>query len=554
MDQEKRHARQALRNFKRLLTLEPGHVGHLEQLAKLSLELGEPRQAARYFLQRAEVLVEREERGAALASVRAALQCDPTLSRAEALMSRLQRSVPPGEILLPADEALSGDDLLPINEALLAAQDPVLRTDEIVLEEDEGFLPEERFLPARRVRSSAPADPAAADSMSAVAARLSAALDLSRSGLTPAIARTPPKARDTWPGDSEEEPATRVFVRPQSGQQNTLDIDDDDVIHSGEAELLNESLDVEAEQIVEVHRTGHTSLPPMAMPAAESAESTIERMGAGQLAIGPAQRVDEVPEQTAPQRLPSPLDSLESDYPALLSEEVSRPITLQFDGDDLLLSPIFADLPREALRDLLDAGERQTARIGTPIVSSGDRFDGPYVVLRGRVTREKDADARRKAMLSPIDAGGLLGVVEVVRGGRWRAASRAERESELLLLPIRAVDAVRARYRDWERALRVTAQRRMADFHVSGSGLFGHLDAAHRLPLVDRFLLRQFVSGDTLMKRGLPADGLFLIVAGEVDVEQDDAYLTTLGAGDFVGAVTALGREPAPMRATAATP
>ena len=246
--------------------------------------------------------------------------------------------------------------------------------------------------------------------------------------------------------------------------------------------------------------------------------------------------------------------SLHEDYAAYRREQLSRPVEARFHAGHIRLGNLFAPLPRPVLDRLIAGAEHRTVRIGVPIVRAGDRFEGPFIVTRGRVAREKETDGRRRAQLHPVEPGDLFGLVELVRGGRWRTTARAELECDLLRLPVRAVDEARGDHPRWEQALRDLAARRLADELLAGSGLFGHMDPGLRSTLGQKFAMRVFGSGEMLIESGERVDGLYLVIAGEVDVEHDDAYLTTLGSGDFVGIVAALERRPTRVRAVAATP
>lgn len=680
MDHDKRRARQALRNYKRMLALEPSHTGHLEQIARLLVELGDARQAARYFLQRADVLEARDEPAAALASVRAALECDPHNARARDMLALLRRTAPPDEILLPEGE---DSGLLPVNDALLATDDPILRSDGIELEDDESFMRDAflprstgrpRSLPPRSSapRSSAPrARPARddEDDLSMVVARLSAGLsraepsagpppaalgddgpsetnellsDLSeidhdslagestrdftveqvddmvvgaatlenrvgrlidesldaergvydRYAPEPVAPSTPPAARPYDDGyDRSERPrrersprdarAHRVEHAPPV-ERRGVELDDFDhtqMLTSGEIEVLGElgddPLDVIADQVIEI-RPDSGALPELA-PRGDADRRGTDRRAADRRASDRGPRHEQATpnvrrgasvDRDAPtlDRRPDPgvsadtdLDlptgtSLEHDYAVYRREQLSRPVEARFHTGHLRLSSLFAALPRPLLDDLIADAEHRTVRIGVPIVRAGDRFEGPFIVTRGRVTHETDGDNRRRARLHPTEPGELFGLVELVRGGRWRATARAELECDILRLPVRAVDEARGDHPRWEQTLREAAGRRLADHLLAASTLFGHIEPGLRTTLGRKFEMRMFGSGEQLIEPGERIDGLYLVIAGEVDVEQDDAYLTTLGAGDLVGIVAALEKAPTRVRAVAATP
>lgn len=601
MDQDTRQARQSLRNFKRLLALEPNHTGHLEQLARLSSTLGQDRQASRYWLQRAEVLAERDEPGAALGSVHMALEADPRNERARSLVERLQAATPAGEILMP-----EGPAPLPVKDDLLAVDDGLFDDDVLGLDsspppDQQGFLISTRH---ERVSTPPGAPPAIAD----VAARLSAGLVRRESpSARPATLDAPPPGGNELvsdlaavaegPGPEEitrdftiervdaarvDDVASRRGARTGGGGfSDELQVTSDEiqVIHTGEFEVVSvghraaaplggptpTTFDVSVDDVLEIRpETG--PLPQVTAPT-ETFDMSYDSFGGslggsldGSTVDLHASEIDtEKPTDPPPAPAPESFDAGPSGptvvdrFPAALAAE-GRSQIVRVGGRAVPVGPDFAPLPRDVLEDLIERAVRRTVRIGVPIVRAGDRFEGPLLLVRGRAGRETGGDDRHPALLAPADGGELLGLVELVRGGRWRTSIRAELECELLALPVRAVDEARGDHPQWEQVLREGARRMLADQLLAASALFGHMAPEHRTSLGQRFRVRMFGPGDALVEPGQPADGLYMVIGGEVDVERDRAYLTTLGEGDFVGVVAALEKAPTRVRAVAATP
>ncbi|MCB9548152.1 MAG: cyclic nucleotide-binding domain-containing protein [Myxococcales bacterium] len=90
-DDERKRLRQSLSGYKRLLAIEPDNVGHLEQLARISLALGQAGRAAGFLVKRAEVLARRGEVDVALADCRQALAIVPGQDEAMKLLPVLER-------------------------------------------------------------------------------------------------------------------------------------------------------------------------------------------------------------------------------------------------------------------------------------------------------------------------------------------------------------------------------------------------------------------------------------------------------------------------------
>ena len=93
MPEQRARLRRSLRNFKRLLALEPGHIGHLEQLARVCAQLKRPKDAARYLTERAGQLMRMGETGAAREDVSNALRLYPRYRVAQRLLAKLGEQV-----------------------------------------------------------------------------------------------------------------------------------------------------------------------------------------------------------------------------------------------------------------------------------------------------------------------------------------------------------------------------------------------------------------------------------------------------------------------------
>lgn len=60
--------------------------------------------------------------------------------------------------------------------------------------------------------------------------------------------------------------------------------------------------------------------------------------------------------------------------------------------------------------------------------------------------------------------------------------------------------------------------------------------------------------GKVLMRQGAPGREFFVLLEGEVEIEQDGKRIKTLGAGEFFGEMALLSNKPRNATITAATP
>jgi CRP-like cAMP-binding protein len=74
--------------------------------------------------------------------------------------------------------------------------------------------------------------------------------------------------------------------------------------------------------------------------------------------------------------------------------------------------------------------------------------------------------------------------------------------------------------------------------------LFAHLDAELLEALADTAEVSEFGDGDVLVRQGTKADGMWVILEGEVELRRDGALMATVGAGTMCGDLSLLSDEP----------
>jgi CRP-like cAMP-binding protein len=74
--------------------------------------------------------------------------------------------------------------------------------------------------------------------------------------------------------------------------------------------------------------------------------------------------------------------------------------------------------------------------------------------------------------------------------------------------------------------------------------LFAALDAGDRGKIAERVTEVRFSKGQPIVRQGEIGSGLFLLLEGSASVIRDGRHVTQLGAGEFVGELSALDRMP----------
>jgi cAMP-dependent protein kinase regulator len=204
-----------------------------------------------------------------------------------------------------------------------------------------------------------------------------------------------------------------------------------------------------------------------------------------------------------------------------------------------LTTPLLADLPPRALESLVARLSLIELAAGDVLFREGDPGACLYIVSEGEVVVETAA-AGELAWLGP---GSFFGEIALVTELPRSATIRAGLAPALLLAIDR--DVVRERLADHP-AVFGTIRRFVRDRLVAKvtrtSELFLPFDDAERVALTRRFELVEVAAGTSLITQGARADGLYVTLAGKVEVWRDGHpdVVAVLGAGEVFGEISLL--------------
>ena len=94
-------------------------------------------------------------------------------------------------------------------------------------------------------------------------------------------------------------------------------------------------------------------------------------------------------------------------------------------------------------------------------------------------------------------------------------------------------------------ALKTFCRQRLLSNLLSTSAVFRPLDRTERRELATRFRARDALAGEVVITQDTPGDGLYVVLAGEVEVIREGVVAGTLGAGDVFGEMSLLDGVPA---------
>ena len=212
--------------------------------------------------------------------------------------------------------------------------------------------------------------------------------------------------------------------------------------------------------------------------------------------------------------------------------------------DRLRSCPPFDAIDTAILREFGDALTLRRIAAGELLLREGEKGDAVCVLLDGRLEVAVSGRTVRS-----LEAGAVVGELAVMTGERRTASVRAERDSELAVLPgnefRRLVAAHPAAFADvLERAGRALRETQVAAHLAS---LFGDLDADTLRDLGSQVEWVNLRAGGFLFREGDAADAAYVVVSGRLRAvsatPSGERVLNEMGRGETVGEMALLSRH-----------
>lgn len=176
------------------------------------------------------------------------------------------------------------------------------------------------------------------------------------------------------------------------------------------------------------------------------------------------------------------------------------------------------------------------------------------LILKGTVSLTLHDRAGRQVLIGILERGDCLGVVSLF-GDRFRGAMvRAETVCYLVQIPLSEVRAMLPGAPELERALRQIYQRRLVEGTLGRVPLFSRLSPVERSHIARALRPIQYSRGAIVLKQGATGDALYMIMSGQVVVEQNGRAIAYLEEGDFFGEMSLLTHQPHNADVRALTP
>lgn len=235
---------------------------------------------------------------------------------------------------------------------------------------------------------------------------------------------------------------------------------------------------------------------------------------------------------------------------ARLSEDDDVDITVEppFDASALPEIPLFSDLSRRAFIDLASQCGWRRCAPGQVIIEEGAAGASFFVVTSGRVNVVKRS-GEGLLRLAQLGEGSFFGEMALLSGAPRVASVIADEETECLEISAELLASLIARHPGVGQALKKFCRHRLLANVMATSPVFRPFGAKDRRTLIGKLKARDVTAGEAVLTEGRPADGLYVVMAGEVAVSKridgQEAVVATLHEGELFGEISLLTKRAA---------
>lgn len=203
---------------------------------------------------------------------------------------------------------------------------------------------------------------------------------------------------------------------------------------------------------------------------------------------------------------------------------------------------LFAPLSREALSALTLASELVHLNPGSLLLERDTPADALYALVEGCARVELGDE---QGSWVRVSEGDVVGEACLLDEQLRQANVRAEGSLVALRIGKSALDRARLQFPEVEDVLFELLVRRLIANTMQSSELFLPFDPPTRIELARLFEVRRAAPGVVLAQRGKRADGLYLLLIGALNVEDEDGKVARLARGSMFGQHSLLSQAPA---------
>lgn len=213
----------------------------------------------------------------------------------------------------------------------------------------------------------------------------------------------------------------------------------------------------------------------------------------------------------------------------------------------LPVTPLFSELGPASLERLIGGAELHQLDAGEVLYRSGDPADALYVVASGAVSLI--ADGENRVAVTRVLESEFFGEAALMCNEPRQETAEALEPTEILAVDLATIRALIAEEpRVLPTVLRFLRER-LVESSILTNPLFTELSRLERRKLAARFDFLELEPGALAIWQGVRSPGLFVLLAGSVEVRRDDGneerLLATLGSGAVFGEMSLLGETTA---------
>lgn len=222
-------------------------------------------------------------------------------------------------------------------------------------------------------------------------------------------------------------------------------------------------------------------------------------------------------------------------------------------------TPLLSELSGEEFESFMDSLQLRHLSQGESIFGPGDSGEHLYLVAMGHVRLEAvSADGSRKAY-SLLHDGDFFGEHGFMAKAGRKDAAVAETECDVLTIDRATFDQWVEKYPSIQSTVEDFYRRRVLARVLSITPVFEGVPADARAALADRFTLKEFSAGETIVRENEKGSTFYLIRSGTVSVHMlnmegtGTLSLGSMAEGAFFGEVSLLTDKPRTATVTAET-
>jgi len=217
--------------------------------------------------------------------------------------------------------------------------------------------------------------------------------------------------------------------------------------------------------------------------------------------------------------------------------------------EQFLPLPLFSELPRDVFGPLVRALRVLRLEHEALVIREGEPGVAFYLVASGQVRVFATDGQGRQVERSRLHEGALFGEMALLTQQPRTASVQVIDEADILELSRENLAALTAEVPSLAAALDKFARERLLKNLLATSPLFRPFNRQQQMDLIRRFDGHEVAPGTVIIREGDAGQGLFVVLAGEVEVSKQqpdgtELQLARLRAGELFGEMSLLANQP----------